>query len=121
MNEYEILLMLDPELAEERSEEIIARIRTRIEGDDGTWDGHEPWGRRKLAYEIDHKPDGVYHLLLFTATPATLAEISRVLKITDGVMRHLAVRRVKGGHTKAPAQIAAAVSTPADDADGAAE
>ena len=120
MNEYEILLMLDPELAEERSEEIIARIRASVEGDGGKWDGHEPWGRRKLAYEIDHKPDGVYHLLLFSATPATLAEISRVLKITDGVMRHLAVRRVKGGHTKAPAPIAA-VSAPADDADGTAE
>ena len=121
MNEYEILLMLDPELAEERSEEIIARIRASVEGDGGKWDGHEPWGRRKLAYEIDHKPDGVYHLLLFSATPATLAEISRVLKITDGVMRHLAVRRVKGGHTKAPAQIAVTVSAPADDADGVAE
>ena len=125
MNEYEILVMLDPELAEERGEEIIARIRASVEGDSidgktGKWDGHEPWGRRKLAYEIDHKPDGVYHLLLFTATPAALAEITRVLKITDGVMRHLAVRRVKGGHTKAPAPIAA-VSAPADDADGAAE
>ncbi len=67
MNEYEILLMLDPELEEERGNEIIARVRERVEGDGGRWDGHEPWGRRKLAYEIDHKPDGVYHLLLFTA------------------------------------------------------
>ena len=121
MTEYEILLMLDAELPEERGEEIIARIRASVEGDGGKWDGHEPWGRRKLAYEIDHKPDGVYHLLLFSAEPATLAEISRVLKITDGVMRHLAVLRVKGGHTKAPAQIAATVSAPADDADGDAE
>ena len=112
--------MLDPELAEERGDEIIARVRERVESDKGTWDGHEPWGRRKLAYEIDHKPDGVYHLLLFKAEPATLAEISRVLKITEGVMRHLAVRRVKGGHTKAPAPVAA-VSAPADDADGTAE
>jgi small subunit ribosomal protein S6 len=120
MNEYEILLMLDPELDEERGNEIIARIRERVEGDGGKWDGHEPWGRRKLAYEIDHKPDGVYHLLLFTANPDTLAEISRVLKITDGVMRHLAVRRVRGGQTKAPAPVAA-VSAPADDADGTAE
>jgi small subunit ribosomal protein S6 len=120
VNEYEILLMLDPELEEERGDEIIARIRERVEGDKGKWDGHEPWGRRKLAYEIDHKPDGVYHLLLFTAAPDTLAEISRVLKITDGVMRHLAVRRVKGGQTKAPAPVAA-VSAPADDADGTAE
>jgi len=120
VHDYEILLMLDPELAEESSDEIIARIRERVEGDGGTWDGHEPWGRRKLAYEIAHKADGVYHLLLFTAAPATLAEISRVLKITDGVMRHLAVNRVKGGQTKAPAPVAA-VAAPADDDDGTAE
>ena len=120
MNEYEILLLLDPELAEERANDVIARVRERVETDGGTWDGHEPWGRRRLAYEINHKGEGIYHLLLFTASPDTLAEISRVLKITDGVMRHLAVRRVKGGQTKAPAPVAA-VSTSADDADGAAE
>ena len=107
MNEYEILLMLDPALAEDRANEVIARVRERVDADGGTWDGHEPWGRRKLAYEINHKPEGVYHLLLFTASPATLAEVSRVLKITDGVMRHLAVNRVKGGQTKAPAPVAA--------------
>jgi small subunit ribosomal protein S6 len=120
VNEYEILLMLDPELAEERANEIIARVREQVEGDGGSWDGHEPWGRRKLAYEIGHRSEGVYHLLLFTSTPETLAEISRVLKITDGVVRHLAVRRVSGGQTKAPAA-PAAVSSTADDAGGTAE
>jgi small subunit ribosomal protein S6 len=119
MNEYEILLMLDPELPEERGSEIIARTRERVEQDGGHWDGHEPWGRRKLAYEIDHRADGVYHLLLFTSTPATLTEISRVLKITEGVMRHLAVRRVKTIH-KPPAE-AKAVSRSAEDASGTAE
>ena len=109
MNEYEILLMLDVELPEERAEEILTRMRELIEKDGGSWDGHEPWGRRKLAYEIGHKGEGTYHLVLFTAAPATLAEISRVLKITDGVMRHLAVTRVKGGQIKAPAQIASRV------------
>ena len=54
---------------------------------------HDVWGRRKLAYEIDHKAEGVYHLLTFDAEPEALAEVSRVLKITDGVMRHLAVKR----------------------------
>jgi small subunit ribosomal protein S6 len=128
VNEYEILLMLDPELAEERADEIIARVREQVERDGGSWDGHEPWGRRKLAYEIGHRSEGVYHLLLFTSMPDTLAEISRVLKITDGVVRHLAVRRVRGGQTKAPAAPAAApatapaaVSSKADDADRAAE
>ena len=112
MNDYEVLLMLDAELPEERGGEIIARVREQVEGDKGSWDGHEPWGRRKLAYEIDHKPEGVYHLLLFTSPPETLGEVSRVLKITDGVVRHLAVRRVKGGSTKAPAPMAGTASAP---------
>ena len=120
VNEYEILLMLDPELAEERSEEILARVRELVTTSGGTLDGYEPWGRRKLLYEINHKGEGVYHLLLFSVAPATLAEISRVLKITDGVMRHLAVKRVKGGQTKAPAAVGAVAAT-ADDSDGTAE
>ena len=102
MTDYEILLMLDPELPEERQTQIVTRARDAIERDGGSFDRHEPWGRRKLAYEIAHKGDGIYHLLLFTAAPATLAEISRVLKITDGVMRHLAVRRVQGASTRPP-------------------
>ena len=93
MNDYEILLMLDPEAPEERHDEILARTRELIERSGGTWQGHEPWGRRRLAYEIDHKTDGVYHLLTFQSEPAALDEVSRVLKITDGVMRHLATRR----------------------------
>jgi len=130
LNEYEIMLLLDPELAEERANEIIQRIRNAVEDGKGTWDGHEPWGRRRLAYEIDHKGEAVYHLLLFTAPPETLAEITRVLKITDGVVRHGAYRRVKGStHTKAPAQIPVAAAAPAeadaarraDDTDGTAE
>ena len=113
MNDYEIMLLLDPELTEERGNEIIQRIRDSVEGADGTWDGHEPWGRRRLAFEIDHKGEAVYHLLLFTAPAETLAEITRVLKITDGVMRHGAFRRVKGGHTKAPSQIPVAATSSA--------
>jgi small subunit ribosomal protein S6 len=100
---YEILLMLDPELPEERQGEIVARVRELVEGGEGTWSGHDIWGRRKLAYEIDHKPDGTYHLLTFEAEPATLDEISRVLKITDGVMRHMAVRQVPGSRPPAGA------------------
>ena len=102
MTDYEILLMLDPELPDERQTEIVTRARESIERDGGTWDKHEPWGRRRLAYEIDHKGEGSYHLLTFAAEPATLEEISRVLKITDGVMRHLAVRRVQGASTRPP-------------------
>jgi small subunit ribosomal protein S6 len=94
MIDYEILLMLDPELPDERQEEIVARTRETIEGGGGSWQSNEPWGRRKLAYEIDHKGEGTYYLLRFETTPEALDEVSRVLKITDGVMRHLAVRQI---------------------------
>jgi small subunit ribosomal protein S6 len=98
--EYEILLMLDPELADERQGEIVGRVRDLVERSGGAWDGHDAWGRRKLAYEIDRKSDGAYHLLTFQVSPETLDEISRVLKITDGVMRHMAVRRLAAGKTQ---------------------
>ncbi len=91
--EYEVLLMLDPDLAEERQTEIVQRMRENVERGKGAWRTHDVWGRRKLAYEIAHKTDGVYHLLTFGADRETLEEVSRILKITDGVMRHLAVRR----------------------------
>jgi small subunit ribosomal protein S6 len=95
VNDYEILLMLDADLDEARHNEIISRTRDLVEQGGGTWVGHDPWGRRKLAYEIDKKTDGVYHLLQFDAEPATLDELTRILKITDGVMRHLATRRIE--------------------------
>ncbi|HEX9599732.1 MAG TPA: 30S ribosomal protein S6 [Gaiellaceae bacterium] len=93
---YEILLMLDPDLPEGRQEEIIKRARELVENAKGKWVRHDVWGRRRLAYEIGHKGEGSYHLLNFDADAETLAELSRILRITDGVMRHLAVRRVEG-------------------------
>jgi small subunit ribosomal protein S6 len=102
VTDYEILLMLDPELPEERQNQIVTRAREAIERDGGRFEAHEPWGRRRLAYPIDKKSEGSYHLLTFAAEPETLAEISRVLKITDGVMRHMAVRRVRGASTRPP-------------------
>ncbi len=96
MNEYEILLLLDPDLDEARQDEVIARTRELVEKSGGSWDLHDVWGRRKLAYEIAHKGDGVYHLLHFTCDAETLDEISRVLRIDDAVMRHMATRRIEG-------------------------
>ena len=112
MNEYEILLMLDPELAEERQTEIVTRTKALVEKGSGSWVSHDVWGRRRLAYEIGHQTDGSYHLLLIDEEPATLDEIGRVLKITDGVMRHMATRRVKGGTRAAPPPLPASEAAP---------
>jgi small subunit ribosomal protein S6 len=99
---YEILLMLDPEAAESHSEELISRVRELVESGGGTWRSHDPWGRRRLTYEIRKKAEGVYHLVVFEAPAETLDEISRVLKIDDSVMRHLAVKHIEGSKTSAP-------------------
>jgi small subunit ribosomal protein S6 len=100
---YEVLLMLDPELADERQLEIVTRMREQIERSGGSWSTHDAWGRRRLAYEIDKKNEGAYHLVTFQSEPEALDEMSRVLRISDGVMRHLAVRRIEGSRTGAPA------------------
>jgi small subunit ribosomal protein S6 len=105
---YEILLMLDPEQAEARQDDIVARTRELVEKNDGAWHSHDAWGRRRLAYPIAHKEEGVYHLVVFDAEAATLAEISRVLKIDDAVLRHLATRHIPGSRTSAPRDEAAA-------------
>jgi small subunit ribosomal protein S6 len=102
MTTYEILLMLDPELAEARQDDLIARVRQLVEGAGGTWRSHDAWGRRRLAYEIQKKPEGVYHLVVFESNGETLDEITRVLKIDDLVMRHMATRHLEGSSTRAP-------------------
>jgi len=107
--DYEILLLLDPELVEEPQAEVVARVRELIEKGGGTFMRHDVWGKRKLAYEIDKKSDGNYHLVLFRAPPETLDEISRVLKIDDNVMRHMATRRPQGGPAE-PLPVAAPAS-----------
>jgi small subunit ribosomal protein S6 len=106
VNEYEILLLLDADLDEARQSEIVGRTRELVERGGGTWDLHDVWGRRRLAYEIDHKAEGSYHLLQFTCSPATLDEISRVLRIDDAVIRHMATRRIKGSPAR-PVAVAA--------------
>ncbi|HZO50249.1 MAG TPA: 30S ribosomal protein S6 [Gaiellaceae bacterium] len=109
MIDYEILLLLDPELPEEKQAEVVQRTRALIEKGGGTFERHDAWGRRKLAYEIDHKGEGSYHLLLFRCQPETLDEVSRVLKIDDAVMRHMATRRIRSGHAE-PVAVGAAAS-----------
>ena len=112
MTTYEILLLLDPEQAEARQDDIVARTRDLVEKNGGTWQSHDAWGRRRLAYPIAHKEEGVYHLVVFDAEAETLDEISRVLKIEDAVLRHLATRHIAGSRTSAPRDEAAVVAAP---------
>jgi small subunit ribosomal protein S6 len=89
------MLMIHPDAKEARHGEIIDRVRSIVEGGGGRWIGVDDWGRRKLAYEIDHQTEAHYYVLGLDSEPAPLDEATRVLAITDGVMRFMATLRPK--------------------------
>jgi small subunit ribosomal protein S6 len=97
---YEVMLMLDADADEARQNEVIERARQIVEQGGGTFESVDAWGRLKLAYEIDHKGEAFYHIVNFTSSTETLDEVTRVLRITDDVMRHMVVRRTGRSHGK---------------------
>src|SRR5437588_306548 len=111
---YEILLLLDPEQAEARQDDIVARTRQLVEKSGGAWQSHDAWGRRRLAYPIAHKEEGVYHLVVFDAEPATLDEISRVLNIEAAVLPVVVATVESGEATAVPATPETTVSEEAE-------
>ena len=93
MRTYELLLILNPTLTEEERAAAMERINTLVRENGSEPDNVEEWGKRKLAYEIDKMNDGDYVLYEFKADPANIAEVDRVLGITDAVVRFIIVKR----------------------------
>ena len=89
---YEAMLIVIPELDEEQVENTVGRFRTIIERTGGAAGEPNHWGRRKLAYEIDHRTEGFYVVMEFTAGERTLVELKRILRVSDDVLRHMVVK-----------------------------
>ena len=93
MNSYELLYILNNELADEAKEQVIEKLNAVVTGNGGTVDSVDKWGTRRLAYPINYQNEGFYVLVNFTA-PATLPdELERVMRITDSVIRFMIVKR----------------------------
>ena len=86
---------------------MLDRTKEIITGDKGVIVKIDEWGKRRLAYEIKDTFDGVYYILYFQATAKTLDEVTRVLGITDGVLRFMPIRHEKPFGFAAPAPVAA--------------
>ena len=86
------MLIVIPELDEEQVESTVGRFQTIIERTGGEVVGANNWGRRKLAYEIDHRPDGFYSVVDFTAVERTLTELKPILRVSDDVLLHMIVK-----------------------------
>ena len=93
MKAYELLFFVAPTINDETRAGVMKRIETTIEGANGTIDKVENWGKRKLAYEINGLNDGDYTLIDFHAEPDDIAELDRILRINDAVVRHMIVKR----------------------------
>jgi small subunit ribosomal protein S6 len=92
MRKYECTYILDPGLADEQQEPIIDRFKNLVGENGGTVDAVDKWERRRLAYEVKGKREGVYVVMNFSGEPKTEAELGRVLGISEGILRHLIVR-----------------------------
>ncbi len=87
---YEVVIIFKPDLGEEATAALVERFKSLTEQHGSVSEVNE-WGKRRLAYPIDDLNEGYYVLMTFTADPAFPAELDRVLRINDNVMRSLIV------------------------------
>ena len=91
MKSYELLFIVAPTIDDETRAGVMKRIETPITDAQGVVDNVDNWGKRKLAYEINGLSDGDYTLIDFHTDPQSIAELDRVLRINDAVVRHMIV------------------------------
>ena len=92
MRRYELMLVLRPDAADDRSQALIDRTTRQIVASGGQIVKVAPWGRRRLAYPIDRHREGSYHIIQFEAPADALRELEHGLLITEEVLRHLVTR-----------------------------
>ena len=91
--DYELGFIINPEVSEEQTSAILERIEKIVKNYDGQVVKVNQWGRRRLAYPIEHHRDGYYVFIDMILTPETVVELDRTLKVSEEVMRHLVKRR----------------------------
>ena len=102
-HQYELMVILDPEIDERTVAPSLDKFLNVIRNDGGTIDKVDVWGRRRLAYEINKKAEGIYAVVNFTATSEATVELDRQLSLSEAVMRTKVLRAEEGF-----AQVAAA-------------
>ncbi|WP_438853393.1 30S ribosomal protein S6 [Agromyces sp. M3QZ16-3] len=123
MHQYELMVILDPSIDERTVAPSLDKFLNVIRNDGGTVDNVDIWGKRRLAYEIDKKSEGIYAVVDFTAESATTNELDRQLNLSEAVMRTKVLRaeeaiaqvaaHKKAEEAKAAKKAAAAAKAPA--------
>ncbi|OJV80924.1 MAG: 30S ribosomal protein S6 [Cellulomonas sp. 73-92] len=92
LRQYEIMIILDPEIEERTVAPSLDKYLTVVKSDGGSVDKVDIWGRRRLAYDIKKKAEGIYAVVNFTAEPATAKELDRQLGLNEVVLRTKVLR-----------------------------
>jgi small subunit ribosomal protein S6 len=92
MRRYELMVILDPDLEERIVAPSLDQFLGVVRQGGGTVEKVDVWGRRRLAYEIGHKVEGIYAVLDVTAEPATITELDRQLNLNEAVLRTKVLR-----------------------------
>jgi len=111
--DYELGFILNPEVNEEQTRSILERVEQVVANHDGQIVRVNQWGRRRMAYPIEHHRDGFYVFIDMILTPETVSELDRTLKVSEEVLRHLIKRRdPKTVQKEREARAAAAAAPP---------
>jgi small subunit ribosomal protein S6 len=89
---YELMVILDPDLEERTVAPSLDQYLNLVRQDGGTVESVDIWGRRRLAYEIDKKAEGIYAVVTLSAEPGTVKELDRQLSLNESVMRTKVLR-----------------------------
>jgi small subunit ribosomal protein S6 len=92
MRRYELMLVVRPDVADDKSQALVDRTTRQIVAAGGQIVKVAPWGRRRLAYPIDRHREGSYQIILFEAPRESILELEHTLLITEEVLRHLITR-----------------------------
>ena len=92
MHQYELMVILDPEIDERTVAPSLDKFLNVIRNDGGTVDKVDIWGKRRLAYEINKKTEGIYAVIDLSAEPAAVAELDRQLRLNESVLRTKVLR-----------------------------
>jgi small subunit ribosomal protein S6 len=96
MHQYELMVILDPEIDERTVAPSLDKFLNVIRNDGGTVDNVDIWGRRRLAYEIAKKTEGIYAVVNLTANPSATVELDRQLGLSEAVLRTKVLRAEEG-------------------------
>lgn len=92
MRQYELMIILDPDLEERTIAPSIDQYLTVVRNGGGTVEKVDVWGRRRLAFDINKKHEGIYAIVDLTATPAVVQELDRQLNLNEAILRTKVIR-----------------------------